>query len=496
MPKLWRQIKEGMDSGLISSNLSQNMELTFFYPSLSAQISTDILDIETYSNNLVVAPAIGNLVTYFSDERPIPYIAKSWKKDGLRWIFELREGLKCENGEEITAKGFVRSLARSIRLYSQGSEHPIFRYLVGYDQLLKNSLSEFGGITADGNRLIFTFSKSIRGGFLEHLTMSPFGYICDANYDGDKWRDSKKIVSSGPYSLEYISHEDHYKLKRREDWPEEFKGNFKKIVINRQGLEAFKKAEGPRIIEVQNPGSEDFVKYANIRQIPQNLIVVKLNPGRGVFADQNNRTIFLDSFRRNFNNYKFEHISVFKTEHFFASDKSSIKNIEIKKDRAPKKDVKLLAKVMLKGPNTPNNINKEVIKQAAEELGWAIEFDSEPYESFKETFQNPKYDLYVQAAEIGGGFEGWVIDMLFCSDVGDRWPDPSGRICQLTKEYDSTDMSESVASQRFQDYLIEDAALIPTFHRGGFYLFSDSVDVKSLSPMVTRIRFEEIKAAK
>jgi len=484
-----------MDSK-INSNSQNPMELSFFYPSLSSQISTDILEIETYSNNLVVAPTIGNLVTYFSDERPIPYLAKSWNKDGLRWTFEIREGLQCENGEKITAQGFARSLAKSIRLYSQFNEHPIFKHLLGYDRLLKNKLQEFDGITANNNQLVFTFTKSIRGGFLEHLTMAPFGFICEANYDGDKWKDSTKIVSSGPYSLEQISTQDNYTLSRREDWPTEFKGEMQKVVIRRQGLDGFKAYQGPKIIEVQNPPSADLTSHKNIRQIPQNLIVVKLNTHNGAFADRDTRVQFLESFRSNLKGYSFESNSVFKTEHFFASDKSTLKpNDKVNSDKA-KKDLKLLTKVMLKGPNTPNDINKAVIQKVGADLGWDIAFDSEPYESFRETFNDPKYDIFVQAAEIGGGFEGWVIDMLFCSDVGDRWPDPSGRICQLSKDFDSSEMSEHEASQKFQGYLIEDAALIPTFHRGGFYLFSDTVDVKSLSPMVTRIRFEEIKAAK
>lgn len=478
-----------------SSNPFLNMELSFFYPSLSSQISTDILEIETYSNNLVVAPAIGNLVTHFSDDRPVPYLAKSWKKEGMKWIFEIREGLQCENGEKITAQGFAKSLSKSIRLYSQWNEHPIFKHLIGYNGLLKNKQTNFDGIKAEGNSLIFTFSKVIRGGFLEHLTMAPFGYICDANYDGDKWRDSTKIISSGPYTLDPIVLQENYTLRRREDWPAEFKGDLKKVIIYRQGVDGFKKTIGPRIVEMQNPTPEELAKFKNIRQIPQNLIVVKLNAKHRTFADINYRTQFLESFRRHFNAYKFDSNSVFKTEHFFANDKSILQAVTAPK-ASLKKEIKLLAKVMIKGPNTPNDINKEVMQKVAQELGWIIEFDSEPYESFRTTFNDPRYDLYVQAAEIGGGFEGWVIDMLFCSDVGDRWPDPSGRICELTKEYNSTDLSEIEASQKFQNYLIDDAALIPTFHRGGFYLFSDEVDIKSLSPMITRVRFEEIKAAK
>lgn len=493
--KEWLPIKGAMDSGF-NSNHQRSMELTFFYPSLSPKITTDILEIETYSNNLVVAPTIGTLVTYFSDERPVPYLAKSWHKDGLRWVFEIREGLRCENGEEITAQGFVKSLSKSIRLYSKWNDHPIFKYLSGYEQLLKDHAGEFDGIRANGNQLIFTFIKNVRGGFLEHLTMAPFGFICEDNYDGDGWKDSSRIISSGPYTLESIRTQESYRLRRRDDWPLGIQGDFQNITILRKGLEDFRGHQGTKIIEVQNPPAGDLSSYKNIRQIPQNLIVVKLNVHRGPFKDRVNRIRFLESFRRHLNDFKFESNSVFKTEHFFASDNSILKPLDKVSIADKKKPMNLLMKVMLKGPNTPNDINKEIAQKVGEELGWAIKFDSEPYESFRKTFNDPKYDIYVQAAEIGGGFEGWVIDMLFCSDVGDRWPDPSGRICQLTKEFDSSDLSEHEASQRFHNYLIEDAALIPTFHRGGFYLFSEDIDIKSLSPIATRIRFEEIKASK
>lgn len=485
-----------MDLKEDSLSHAKDLELAFFYPSLSPKISTDILEIETYSNNLVVAPTVGNLVTYFSDERPVPYLAKSWSRNGDNWIFEIREGLKCENGEPISAQGFARSLARSIRLYSQGFEHPIFKHLKGYKALITERLSEFEGISAKGSSLTFTFDAPVRGGFLEHLTMSPFGYICEANYKGDTWVDQTKIVSSGPYRLEAFVGDDNYTLSLREDWPQEFSGETKKVVIKRAGLDAFKKYDGVKIVETSHPTPDDLEQYHFIRQIPQNLIVVKLNSKNGAFKDLNTRRVFLNSFRQQLKKLPFEAASVFKTERFFANDKSLLKPQSDLPVAPVSTKPKLLIKVMLKGSKSPNDLNKLVVEEVVKELGWSVTIDSEPYESFRETFNDPKYDLFVQAAEIGGGFEGWVIDMLFCSDVGDQWPDPSGRICDLAKEYNLTDLSEHEASQRFQDYLIEDAALIPTFHRGGFYLFSESLDVKSLGPNVTRIRFEEVKALK
>lgn len=449
------------------------------------------MEIETYSNNLVVAPAIGNLVTYFSDERPVPYLAESWEKEGNKWIFNIREGLFCENGELITASGFAISISRSIRLYSQEFEHPVFKNLKGYKSLIKSGKNSFDGIYAVENKLIFDFKNPIRGGFLEHLTMAPFGYICSANYDGDTWVNPTKIISSGAYSLEEIVHHDSYKLSKRMGWPLNHQESPENVVILRSNLDAFRNYPGSKVIETSSATEDDLKTFGHIRQIPQNLIVIKLNPNRGPFQNIGNRQFFLQQFRKRLSNLSFDSNGIFKTERFFANDSSSLTTIPDAKE--PKEKLTLNMKVMLKGPNTPNNINKDIVEQMAKDYGWEITIDSEPYQSFRETFQDPKYDLYVQAAEIGGGFEGWVIDMLFCSDVGDRWPDPSGRICKLTKEFDSTDMSIDLAAKKFQDYLIEDAALIPTFHRGGFYLFSDDLDVKSLSPIVTRIRFEEIR---
>jgi ABC-type oligopeptide transport system substrate-binding subunit len=478
-----------MTSNHSGANLSH---LAFFYPSLSAVISTDILEIETYSNNLVVAPTIGNLVTYFSDERPTPYLAKSWRQEGNKWFFDIREGLKCEDGEEITAKGFAKSLARSIRLYSQGVEHPLFKNLKGYKKLVENHSETFEGIYSNGSTLVFEFETPVRGGFLEHLTMAPFGYICDANYDGDKWRNSTSIVSSGPYSLNKIVQQSEYTLKSRNDWPAEFKRGASTVTVKRAGLDEFRNYSGPKIIEAREPSSEDLNVYAHIKQIPQNLIIVKLNTLRGAFSKLGTRKAFLQEFRRRLDAFPYHSTSTFKTDRFFGSDTSDLK-IPPEGSTQDLKRLNVVLKVMLRGSNTPNEINKSIIQNIASTYDWNLSIDSEPYDSFRETYQDPKYDIYVQAAEIGGGFESWAIDMLFCSDVGDRWPDPSGRICVLTKKFNSSDMSIQEATQKFQDYLIDDAAVIPTFHRGGFYLVGEGVEISSLSPMVTRIRFEEIR---
>ena len=391
---------------------------------MSPKISTDLQDIETYSNNLVVAPAIGTLVTYFSDERPVPYIAKSWKNVGSDWIFEIRDDLFCENGEKITAAGFAVSLARSIRHYSTGFEHPVFKNLKDYENLISKKLSTFSGISSHENQLIFHFETNVAGGFLEHLTMAPFGYICKDNYIGDNWANPAKIVSSGPYKLVAIENQDFYTLIRRKDWAAGPSSDFESVTIRRAGIDNFKSFVGPKIIEIAGPTSDDLEKFSHIKQIPQNLIVVKLNYKNGVFKNIEKRRLFLSQFRKHLRAHSIDSNSIFKTERFFANDISSLKKFSVSENTSSAETTNLLMKVIVKGPGTPNYINKELTQKVADDFGWNLTVDSEPYESFRETYNDPKYDLYVQTAEIGGGFEGWVIDMIFCSDVGDKWPDP------------------------------------------------------------------------
>lgn len=466
--------------------------LTYFFPTLSEKISTDILEIETYSNNLVVAPTIGNLVVSYSDERPRPYLAKCWHQEGLKWIFELREDIRCGNGEEITAATFATSLARSIRLYSQDFAHPIFKHLKGFRELIRHRTPTFEGITASNNTLIFDFKTPVHSGFLEHLAMSPFGYICSANYEGDIWKDPHSIISSGPYSLEPLSQQSSYTLHQRQDFPSDLKTESKIIRIERAGFEEFKSHNGPKILDHASPTMAQLVGFTNIPQIRQNLVVVKLNPNRGPFSETSVRQSFLKEFRSKLDSMPLESQTVSKTARLFPEDNSTL-NATPEADTKSLKNLKVLMKVMVRSPLTPNDFNKTIIEEIARENGWELTIDSGPYDSFRETYQDPKYDICVQGSEVGSRFEPWVIDMLFCSDIGDRWPDPSGRIRKLTESFDPATMSASDASQKLHDYLTEDASLIPTFLRGGYYLFGSGVDASIFGKTVSRIHPEEIR---
>lgn len=483
-----------MKNSFINTTLEDTMNskesVTYFFSELSDDVISNIENIESISNNIVFAPAIGTLVTYFSDERPTPYLAENWTNQENKWIFNIRQNLFCEDGEPITAENYAKSLARTIKIYSQGSEHPIFKRLKGYKRLLQENLDSFDGIYSEGDRLIFDFEEQDYSGFLEHLTMAPFGYICTANFSGEKWKDDKAIISSGPFKVTQSKEQGVFELTAR-PFIDQFAPKYKKVFIRKGDIKDFRNAQGPRFIETPSPTTKDIAEFSYVRQMPQILYILALNFNRHEFADLERRKAFAARAYESLNNFAPPSISFSKAERFFAND-----NVQTSSTlKIPATSIK------------PNNENLSILmrntaihktigdfaESIAKEMGYSpskTEYTGSKYR----TWQDRKdFDVIVMGAEIGGGFEPWIIDMLFCSDIGFQWPDPSGRICKLSEAIAKGHLNVNDGANLLQQYISEDAGLIPIFHRGGYYLFSPEIDHKSLGPMVTRIRFEEIR---
>ena len=68
---------------------------------------------DAYSS-VVVAQIYSPLIGMTSDLEPTPQLAESWtiSRDGLRYVFRLRQGVRFHNGREVTAEDFAFSLTR------------------------------------------------------------------------------------------------------------------------------------------------------------------------------------------------------------------------------------------------------------------------------------------------------------------------------------------------------------------------------------------------
>lgn len=473
---------------------AEQKELTFLYKNLKHPVSTSIFDSEYYSNNLVVAPMIATLVVYYSDERPVPFLAKSWHNDGNRWTFELREGIKCENGELITAEGMRKSLIRSLTWLSKDQEQPVFNKLIGYKEFRKTGNSNTLGISIEGNSLIFEFSEKFRSGFLDYLTMAPFGYICEDNYVGDNWKDKTRFISSGPYRLIEFEPGSHYTLEKRKDWPLNPEYTPDRVIIRNGTADELKDNSKGTILETSDKPKSIPKGFALVHQMPGTLMTLSISTGKDrIFDDLGLRRVFADKVKEKFKNRSLSDFSFNRADFFYFNQVSELPALPAsnKNQNIPSKTIKIRSAP--KPVDAMTALVEDTLREAFEDLNWPYEIINSKDLSWENFTDTKTYDIRRVGAEIGGGFEGWITDMLFCSKIGPMFADPSGRICALAKEYEMTDLPIKDAIDRFNKYIHEDSALIPLFHVGGQYLMSSDIDTNSLSSLITRVRFDEIK---
>ena len=98
------------------------------------------------------------------------------------------------------------------------------------------------------------------------------------------------------------------------------------------------------------------------------------------------------------------------------------------------------------------------------------------------------------SVDIGAYPDYFVVKMMFCSQMGIKFPDPSGNICKLVNEGIK---SASIVNQEFVDqfnkFLHEDAVVIPIFHHSDKWLVSNVFDPTSLPATTLYPQFELIK---
>ena len=265
-------------------------------------ITLNIFDAEKYEAALVVQQLVGNLIYYSNKGRYEPRLTEKWERlPNNSWAFTLKKNLKCENGEEITPKSFKQSLDRSIYIYSKLGGIPIMSNLIGYDNFLKENVNNRNvfnlkpliGIKFDENRIVFEFDKKIKSGLLQILSFSPFGYICDQNFNKDgTWKDNNVFISSGPYRVEKIEVGKSYLISKNKYWNDFSKSAPDKILFTHD--ESKIDANQPTVVDAfTNDYSNSNSKLKKYKLVPEYINSILLgNLKNGYFSKLQNREYF------------------------------------------------------------------------------------------------------------------------------------------------------------------------------------------------------------
>lgn len=467
--------------------------------------TSDITD-----NRLILGSVIGTLVRYGPSGLIEPALAESWKvsTDQLRWEFNLRPNLKCDDGEMIDAPTFVKHLKSALLRYAKSSKLMTFNHLKGWDQFNLNGQQEALGLKADGSlRIIFEFDTKTDEP-LDSFTVAYFGFWCSHNFNGEKFRQDSKFISSGPYEILTAPKENSVVVQRSKNWMESDLGDFKTIEFKAEKLKN-------KIGRYQNtivrlgmipPHIEDKDQFNLVKGPPIYLTAFVLSPfiKDGLFKLAKNRKIFRDRLRRLQYPELFSANNLFRAKFFYENAPSQI-------NYASTMGEKLIYSGQEVNINTPFRMGEEVEK-ALREIIISImpeipkdkllfndfKFDLSEYQ--KKIADNSYYDIRIPSVNIGGhitnsGTSG--VEMMLCTKMGVSFPDPSGEVCHLSSSYTKLDkpVDQNFIDQ-FNQILYDDASVIPFFHSGLTWLYSKDIDVKTVPSGIGFPIFERLKLSK
>lgn len=465
-------------------------------------VSFHPLDVDAMQNSLLVKALVSTLLTTDESHRRAPYLANKWENssDFKRWTFSLVEGLACEDGTRIDASTFLKSFQWILKIHGQKNPAvPSFSQLVGWNDFLEGRVSDIDGLkVVDDYTVEFNFSKPMDVGFLAFLSIPQFGFYCPSNFDeSGNWNQDREFVSSGPYTLAALSSsglEAH--LAIRLDWSLN-SSNMPKSVKFAQVQQYEPNSDETGII-LNNSGELASAPEGFIRR--QGALVqlrsIVLSPYRNnLFSDLHNRRVFaqrLSDWLRT-NPPPSDLLSFAETMWPYNNSVEINEPATYRLGDYPKELSLIhtplysspLGKYYLKGIEAA--LSGTGIKLIVEEL------DRGDSNAIMRYLSNRHYDLRLVASVIGGGINSWIVDMMFCSDIGVCFPDASGRICQLVRENEQSPLSENEFARRFNVVLKEDAVVIPLHHTGGSISVGPGVSLEAMSSVTSEPNIEQLR---
>jgi hypothetical protein len=430
-----------------------------------------------------------------------PYLAEKWSvsPDRLIWTFVIRNGLRAEDGTEITAATFKKSLLRRLRRLSSGDNPaPAFDQLKGWEDF-GSGKAESLGVYAEGSNLKFTFKRP-PDGLLQFLSMPSFGFFSDTNYHTDgTWKSPGSIISSGAYRLIAPISGPSAQIERRSDWPLANPASPSKVDYHFSGWEGVTSIVDSTTVIVGRRRPDFPIsnwEHTVIRGAPIFLSALVLSPYKpGPLRDQRFRLWFASQIRENLKGIGERIPDALMSETFYRS--SSVKQtptLEMPKLESP--SIPLLFNSDLP-PDIEHDAVLESIQATCTQAGLPLKFapdDRSKPDWLDKKLSSRHFDVRFTNVDIGGAPENWVIRMMFCSKMGVSFPDPSGRICDLVDSYSESGKTvDRDYIQSLDDAIASDGAVIPLFHSGYSWFVGRDISTESFNATTVVPRIDQIR---
>lgn len=459
-------------------------------------VSIDPVDSDNMTNAILMKHLVGTLVRYANGGQFLPYLVEKFKSEsnGHLWTFTFQQDLKCQDGEKITAQGYIDGLTNVLRMYSNQEELPVFSDLEGWSEFKKGA--SLSGLHAKSEYEVeFKFQKNAGPGFLEYLSMPYYGYFCRSNFVDDKWKSKHSITSSGPYQLaNEIFDPKEVNLLLRTDWPKNPKSAPKKVHFSTL-LNDHSWLSKNSVLHT-NLGWNDLIPE-NHRQIlgpPDVIRSIIMDPdGPSVFFNNiEARQILRNKILEVRANTIFSSKTATLADAFYPGSKPEYSE-SLLKVTAPAEKLKVF---LPKRKNEDTAYAISILKEALNDLGWKYElFISGETAGITAADYRSKtqFDIRVSSVVAGSVVEPWVVEMMFCSSLGVSYPDPSKKICSYINSIKhKSDFSLFEAGVEISKIVAEDASVVPIYHGRNTWYFTDDLDVSRISGDLIIPSFEDI----
>ncbi|MBX2989262.1 MAG: hypothetical protein KF802_15345 [Bdellovibrionaceae bacterium] len=443
-----------------------------------SDLSLHLDDVELLQNAFIVQSLVGPLVRFSNRGRYEPYVAKSWTQSGNSWVFSLHSDLSCEDGQAITAQNFKKSLERSLRKFS-------------HDEIQETPFASLKSMTANGEELIMEFSKPVGKALLEYLAMTPFAFLCESNFDGDKWISHDKFVSSGPYRITHFDNRaQEAKLEIRPEWLLSPSGSFKEVYLAKEEISGLLPTAKVEMTygKMKSRDSRDSL----VLEVPRALLSLRLGIEQDqFFSNRQNRLALQSEVNRIVSKTEIAFENYHRAESFFFGQVSGHEITGVKPSNilSPKKVLQIRGQ--REGLRPEVDFYQNILFKALSNLGWEYEIITRPVGSAKDFF-TMKYDIAFDRSHVDATLDPDFIRLLFKSKLGPRYQDPGKRVANLVDDFDQGRLSYRDFLISFNSIISEEAAILPLYHRGFTWDFSSNVDTSSMSPLMSIVRYEDI----
>lgn len=465
-----------------------------------SEFSLAISDSDTTQTQSLLDPLIGTLVKYGPTGAPEPYLAKSWtvENKGLTYIFQLRTGLKCSDGYELTASNFVTSLRRQLAYFAKknGLE---FEKLKGWTDCIKDSNSSQLGLVADDKAGTVRFEFVQRpDDLLNFLRMPYFGFYSPNNFGTDgKQKNEFDVVSCGAFEIK-SANARRVELKKRNDWDLAAAGQFDEVVFTK--LAEMPKGTPALPTIVDSPLASDFPApngYFKVFGAPTMLTAVVLSPKLPLFKDLRRRQWLADLLRSRHKEF-FDGLESSNSINGFFETPYKSRNINL--TSADFLEFKSRPVTIYLSGRLESTVKKRLTDffvTTFSELGMRTEFptlDLKQGAVADKLYGNSLVDIRVSSVSLLSTFYPSVYRMMFCSELGVSFPDPNNKIRSLVDKFEKDPNADEKEYRPLVDAaVIDESAVIPIGRKRLIWWYSDHFDKSSIMPIPNYPRFELIK---